>query len=47
METIEEERLADELTSEEADLLMEAWPLPPEDTAREFEEYLMEIGLRL
>ena len=46
METIEEELQADEFAAE-ADLLMEAWPLPPEDTAREFEEYLMEIGLRL
>ena len=30
----------------EATVLVETWPIPPEDDSREFEEYLMEIGLR-
>ena len=31
----------------EDDLLSEAWPLPPEDTAKEFALYLEEIGVRV
>lgn len=30
----------------EATVVIEAWSVPPEDDSREFEEYLMEIGLR-
>ena len=37
---------ADEMRQEEASALKEAWPLPPEETIREFEEYLMDIGVR-
>ena len=45
MEITEEETLtADEPA--EADLLKETWPLSEEETVREFEEYLLEIGLR-
>ncbi len=42
-----EELLLDELFPAEDDLLSEAWPLPPEDTAKEFALYLEEIGVRL
>ena len=27
--------------------LKETWPLPVQDTVREFEQYLLDIGLRL
>lgn len=30
----------------EADLLKETWPFPQENTVKEFEEFLMDIGLR-
>ena len=30
----------------EAERLKETWPLPPENTVKEFEEFLMDIGLR-
>lgn len=30
----------------ETTVVIEAWSVPPEDDSREFEEYLMEIGLR-
>ncbi len=30
----------------ETTVVIEAWSFPPEDDSREFEEYLMEIGLR-
>lgn len=46
MEATAEDLLAEEYYAAEADLLKEAWPLPPQDTVKEFEEYLMEIGLR-
>ena len=45
---ITEETLLDEAYGlDEEELLKEAWPVPPEDYTREFEEYLMEIGLRI
>lgn len=43
---ITEEILLEELFPAEDDLLKESWPLPAEDTAKEFEEYLMDIGIR-
>lgn len=30
----------------EKDVYKEAWPIPPEDYTREFEDYLSEIGVR-
>ena len=46
METTEETLIADEFEREEDTLMKESWPLPPDDYVREFEEYLMDIGLR-
>ncbi len=39
----------EEFTVSEPDMdaiLKEAWPLPEEDTLREFEQYLADIGVR-
>ena len=44
---ITEELLLDDLFPSEEDLLKEAWPLPAEDTAKEFELYLEDIGVRI
>ena len=44
---ITEEILLEELFPSEDDLQKEAWPLPAEDTAKEFELYLEEIGVRI
>ena len=46
MEITEEEFITAETDQEDAKVLKEACPIPPEDYTREFEEYLMEIGLR-
>ncbi len=50
METLEEELTADETdpADEQADsnVYMEAWPVMPDGPVKEFEEYLMDIGLR-
>ena len=50
MESIDEEICTDETepADEHADsrVLMEAWPVMPEGPVKEFEEYLMDIGLR-
>ncbi len=46
MEIAEEEFITAETDQENSKILKEAWPIPPEDHTREFEEYLMEIGLR-
>lgn len=42
-----EELLLNELFPSEDDLLKEAWPLPIEETAREFALYLEDIGVRV
>ncbi len=47
MEITEEEFMTVETDQEDTKVLKEAWPIPPEDYTREFEEYLMEIGLRI
>ena len=47
METVEEELIADNEHPATDDLLKEAWPIPPEDYAREFEQYLLDIGVRI
>ena len=44
---ITEEILLDELFPSADDLLKEAWPLPPEETAKEYELYLADIGVRI
>ncbi len=50
METLEEELTADETdpADEQADsnVYIEAWPVMPDGPVKEFEEYLMDIGLR-
>ncbi len=46
MEIAEEELMTPETEPAETNITMEAWPIPPEDETREFEEFLMEIGLR-
>ena len=42
----ETEILYAEDTQIEEEILREAWPIPPEDKTRAFEDYLEEIGLR-
>ena len=44
---ITEELLLDELFPAEDDLFKEAWPLPPEETAKEYELDLADIGVRI
>ena len=46
MEITEEEFMTQETETAEINIALEAWPIPPEDETREFEEFLMEIGLR-
>ena len=45
MEITEEEFLTDDRT--EDDLFKETAPLPWDDTVREFENYLLDIGVRI
>ena len=47
MEITEDEIMTAESDHENKEVLKEVWPIPPEDYIREFEEYLMEIGLRI
>ena len=47
MEITEDEIMTAESDQEDKVVLKEVWPTPPEDYIREFEEYLMEIGLRI
>jgi len=47
MENAAEEFLTEAYEQEEDAVLREAWPLPFEDTVREFEEYLLDIGVRI
>ncbi len=44
---ITEDLLMDDLFPTEEDLLKESWPLPAENTVKEFELYLEEIGVRI
>jgi hypothetical protein len=46
MEIMEEELMTPKTEPAETNITMEAWSIPPEDETREFEEFLMEIGLR-
>ena len=45
MDTETETLYAEDARMEE-EILREAWPIPPEDGTRAFEDYLEEIGLR-
>ena len=47
METIEEEYLVDETEPDEETLLEETWPITRESLVKEFEEYLLDIGVRI
>ena len=47
MEIMEDEIMLAEADQEDSEVLKEVWPITPEDYTREFEEYLMEIGLRI
>lgn len=42
----DEEMMIDDSVSADDAVLEEAWPIPPEDYTREFEQYLEDIGLR-
>ena len=46
MEITEEEYLTDD-TAREEEILKESFPLSWEDTVREFEDYLLDIGVRI
>lgn len=46
MEITEEEFMFDGTDQADDDVLMEAWPIPSEESLKEFEDYLAEIGLR-
>ena len=49
MNTLEmtEELLMEELFPADEAVFKEAWPLPEEETVKEFEEYLLDIGVRI
>ena len=47
MELTEEESLADETFPDREAALKEAWPVSEEDLIKEFEEYLLDIGVRV
>ena len=47
MEITEEEIMTAESDQDDKGVLKEVWSIPQEDNIREFEEYLMEIGLRI
>ena len=47
LEIAEEEYLAEDSAPADDAVLAEAWPIPREDLIREFEEYLLDIGVRV
>lgn len=47
MNIIEEEFLTDETDPADEDVLKEAWPVTQEELTREFEQYLLDIGVRI
>ena len=47
MEITEEEFLTDDFEQDEADILKESCPLSWEETVHEFEDYLLDIGVRI
>ncbi len=46
MLTVDDELQAEEQAAGKPELPEETWLLPPDDSVREFVEYLMDIGLR-
>lgn len=46
MDATAENLLLNEYYPVEAERIKEEWPLPPENTIKEFEEFLIDIGLR-
>ncbi len=47
LEIAEDEYQMDDLFPDEEDLLKETWPIVPDETVREFEQYLLDIGVRI
>lgn len=47
MEILEEEFLPEDLYPDNDAVLKEAWPVPEEQFTREFEQYLLDIGVRI
>ena len=47
LDITEEDFLIDETFPDSDALLQETWPVPPEDDSREFELYLLDIGVRI
>ena len=47
MEITEEEFLTDDEEQEAENLIRESCPLPWEETVREFQDYLWDIGVRI
>ena len=46
MEIAEEEFVRDGTEQVNDSVLMEAWPIPSEESLKEFENYLLDLGLR-
>ena len=46
MDATEEALMNEAYGTDEEEILAEAWPMPKEVIAREFKDYLEEIGLR-
>ena len=47
MDTIAEEQMIDEYYPSEEDILKEAWSFPQDDNVKAFEDYLLDIGVRI
>ena len=47
MDTVADELLIDEYYPSEEDLIKETWSLPLDNKVKEFEEYLLDIGVRI
>lgn len=47
MDAFKEELLSEEFNSPEEDILKDAWPLPQNNMIKEFEDYLLDIGVRI
>ena len=46
MEIKEDEFVPDGTEQVDDSVLMEAWPIPSEESLKEFENYLLDLGLR-
>lgn len=42
-----EDLLLDDLFPDEDAILKETWPIPAEEMSREYEQYLIDIGVRI